>query len=386
MGKILKTINIGDKISTCIIIDFISGNTSKTRLWKVKCECGSEYIEREETLKHQKPIICVCSKYKNILNSNIGNFFVKDFDIKTKKYLVKCICNKESYKSKYQLYNTESCGCLHEIDLTNKKYERLLFLEKVNKKWKCICDCGNVKYYSAKKFGCIKSCGCLVSEKAKETIEFAIAKAYKDDFRFLRKRYQGYSDGDISFDKFYELSQLNCHYCGSLPNNLCKSFNKRNPKDIYYNGLDRVDNNIGHYINNVVPCCIICNRAKADRTLNEFIDWVRNVYKRDLLPIKQINIEKFGLLKKDYYRNYTDGLSFQEFVNFSQMDCHYCGVKPLCIKKDIKWNGVDRINSKLDHNIINCVPCCKHCNFAKNNLNIDDFYEHIEKIKLHLNL
>lgn len=379
----MKVIKVGDKISTCIVTEFISGNTSKTRVWKCICECGSEYLQREETLKHQNPLICVCSKYKKILNTKVGNYFVKDFDIKNKNYLVKCICGKEYYKSKYLLYNTDSCGCLSEADLTNKKYERLLFISKENGKWKAICNCGNIKYYFAKQFGKAKSCGCLIPKKEKRLI---IQRRKSDGFNFLRKRYNIYKDGDISFEKFYELSQLDCAYCGSKPSNFCKSFNKINPVHFYYSGLDRVNNDIGHYLNNVVPCCIICNRAKADRTLMDFFIWTKNVYKRELLKVNILNIEKFNSLKKDYNRNYTDGLSFQEFVNLSQMDCHYCGAKPLCIKEDIKWNGVDRIDSNLDHKINNCVSCCKYCNFAKNNLDINDFYNHINKIKLHLNL
>lgn len=32
------------------------------------------------------------------------------------------------------------------------------------------------------------------------------------------------------------------------------------------------------------------------------------------------------------------------------------------------YNGLDRVNNDLPHTLENCVPCCKFCNFAKNNL------------------
>ena len=62
------------------------------------------------------------------------------------------------------------------------------------------------------------------------------------------------------------------------------------------------------------------------------------------------------------------------------MNCHYCSGKPFNKKGDLLWNGIDRINSSFDHQFSNCVPCCKICNFAKSNLNINDFYNHINKI------
>lgn len=46
-----------------------------------------------------------------------------------------------------------------------------------------------------------------------------------------------------------------------------------------YNGLDRVDSKLPHNINNVVPCCIHCNKAKLDRTQDEFYAWVEKVHR-----------------------------------------------------------------------------------------------------------
>lgn len=60
------------------------------------------------------------------------------------------------------------------IDLTNKKFGKLLVLEKLYKKgnewyWKCQCDCGNfceVRGVSLRT-GKTKSCGCLKKESDK---------------------------------------------------------------------------------------------------------------------------------------------------------------------------------------------------------------------------
>jgi hypothetical protein len=100
---------------------------------------------------------------------------------------------------------------------------------------------------------------------------------------------------DLPFDVFYNLSQLNCFYCNSpcencfnvykrsLPITL-KSFKKRNFDDrcsaayykfnngyYLYSGLDRVDSSKDHTIDNVVPCCIQCNKAKNNNAMDVFL-------------------------------------------------------------------------------------------------------------------
>ena len=96
-----------------------------------------------------------------------------------------------------------------------------------------------------------------------------------------------YNDGDLSFDKFLELSQLSCHYCGIHPNNLANVFKKKLGSSDFaiengtfiYSGLDRLDNNSLHNISNLVPCCIKCNWAKNKMGYQEFLIWIAAVYK-----------------------------------------------------------------------------------------------------------
>lgn len=55
---------------------------------------------------------------------------------------------------------------------------------------------------------------------------------------------------DLTLEVYSELTQENCHYCGgNLPEAGI--------------GLDQVVPNIGYFLTNVVPCCIICNRVKG---------------------------------------------------------------------------------------------------------------------------
>lgn len=50
------------------------------------------------------------------------------------------------------------------IDISGKKFNRLLVLEKCenSRKWKCLCDCGNITFVDSRyiRHGSTKSCGC----------------------------------------------------------------------------------------------------------------------------------------------------------------------------------------------------------------------------------
>ncbi len=100
---------------------------------------------------------------------------------------------------------------------------------------------------------------------------------------------------------------------------------------------------------------------------------------------------------------YNDGIDFEDFYRISQQNCFYCGVKPGNVQNtaksdiksslyakengDFKYNGLDRVDSKLPHLITNVVPCCKWCNFSKRERDFAEFknwifelYQNIVKI------
>ena len=168
---------------------------------------------------------------------------------------------------------------MKKIDITNHKYGRLTAISEVFGKrrttWLCQCECGAFKEVVLSKLrgGQTKSCGCLNKEKrlikAKQMNSVWTKYSPKEatSRRVWKKRY---SDGDILYENFIELTSKNCFYCGEAP--------KNKQGDFIYNGLDRIDNNIGHYINNVVPCCKYCNYSKRDLTINDFFTNLFRLY------------------------------------------------------------------------------------------------------------
>jgi hypothetical protein len=90
-------------------------------------------------------------------------------------------------------------------------------------------------------------------------------------------------DFEISKDRFKELTLLNCHYCGSLPNTSIIHRNaaiKGHDSGAYiYNGVDRVDAKKGYIEGNVVPCCPLCNYMKSDFPVSDFLSHVIKISK-----------------------------------------------------------------------------------------------------------
>ena len=81
---------------------------------------------------------------------------------------------------------------------------------------------------------------------------------------------------EITDSQAHFLMQQNCYYCGCKP---AQGVNRVAVYGYTYNGLDRIDNNIGYTINNLVACCGTCNKAKGKQTLVEFKEWISRIHK-----------------------------------------------------------------------------------------------------------
>lgn len=87
---------------------------------------------------------------------------------------------------------------------------------------------------------------------------------------------------DLTKEQLKELIRQDCYYCGNPPLNMVRTFNGRNGNNIHepvpYNGIDRVDSSKGYNLDNCVTCCYLCNFAKQDRTVEQFLNWVKRIY------------------------------------------------------------------------------------------------------------
>lgn len=174
---------------------------------------------------------------------------------------------------------------MRKFEIIGKKFGRLTVLEYIdrNKGYLCECDCGNktnARSWSLKT-GRHESCGCLAKEKlAKRNFKegfISLKNEIYNNYKKAAKR-RGY-DFTLSKNEFYNLLNGDCDYCGLEPHMIWKG-TKRTIIDISkfkYNGVDRVNNNEGYKIENVVSCCKFCNNAKNTMTTEEFFVWVNRV-------------------------------------------------------------------------------------------------------------
>jgi hypothetical protein len=351
---------------------------------------------------------------------------------KYKEYECVCDCKKDkkiNILTASLLKGTKSCGCLRVYNnLTDKikpgeKYNKLLVVGFSDKemKWEFLCECGETIFLPPKRVrrGNTKSCGCLNKEKNKQKMIIQINKRSNPnpiEMLAIRVYKARYSDGDLTFQQFFDLSQKDCFYCNAKP------YNKRIKKPSQYsylaelpiekltyryNGLDRIDSGLPHNINNCVPSCGICNHMKSDLQQEKFIEHLiimskhniiysiekyRKLVINDISPFIDKNKRSlFKSIRSSYKTRYKDdpnnSLSIEMFYQLSQLPCYYCGKEKsnLCNRAktvqhasqhfidtgDFYYNGLDRIDPKLPHTYNNCIPACNICNFGKGKLSFE---------------
>lgn len=225
-----------------------------------------------------------------------------------KRHIVECICDcGQKTKVRFDQLKqgqVESCGCLMRervrIAALNKNRSKVVIgstygfvtvLERLPNNsrgaavYKCKCKCGYAycllggqisgsRLLRCRKCGHRDHLAALHENNKKPTGESACYAAFLCVKRnCAEKRNLPWS---ITIDEWKHLTGLPCHYCGCSPSNHYKAGRRNGGYD--YNGLDRVDNDMGYTLKNVVPCCKRCNHAKSDQSVAEFLEWATRVY------------------------------------------------------------------------------------------------------------
>lgn len=147
--------------------------------------------------------------------------------------------------------------------------------------WICRCDCGKTRRVKTNNLikGFVKSCGCQkdILRAKKQTKPPKIVAVNTIWHRYKKNAYYREIDFPLSKDDVKSYMFSNCHYCGSLPTNTLVMKNITGDRGVLYNGIDRIDSNLGYSKDNCVPCCKLCNMAKNDTPLDEFLAWARTL-------------------------------------------------------------------------------------------------------------
>ena len=247
-----------------------------------------------------------------------------------------CSCGNEIDVQAYNLTHehTKSCGCLYKdraaetslVDLTGRKFGRWTVLSRGESRitpsgqrktmWKCCCECGTVRDVDACNLvnGLSQSCGCLQRDNTtmdltkrkydnngnlthkfcpccKDFIDISLfgknkrrADGYNEYCNNClkydaKKRYDHYKHNakgrklcfNLTLDEFKDITSKPCIYCNGF--------------STYFNntgicGIDRIDSSKGYTIDNVIPCCEMCNKMKSNYDVNDWLNKVKIIAKR----------------------------------------------------------------------------------------------------------
>jgi hypothetical protein len=213
------------------------------------------------------------------------------------RWLCRCDCGNAKCIDAGNLRSgaSRSCGCRESLgvppkDLINRRFGRLLVIEIVKNQppiWRCRCDCGKIVVKkSSYLLNKTKSCGCLWRETAGDATRKRPFESLYNNLkrRALRKNLQF----DLTYEYFVSLTKLTrCHYCDTP----VKWSEYALDKNGRATNLDRKDSNLGYLKNNVVVCCIRCNRAKLDHFT--YSEWVKigSFIKNNVILTKGLNHE-----------------------------------------------------------------------------------------------
>ncbi len=193
--------------------------------------------------------------------------------------------NQTSFQLGHESYNKK--------DEIGNRYGKLVVIAKApNSKyglarWYCECDCGgnairtgtNLRH-AVRKRNSIPSCGC--APRSGHAPYKRSYRSYKDWAHKKKLEFQ------ISFEQFKTLIHLPCHYCKQEPYIEKFAYHRRryskgDDESAVFHGIDKVNPAKGYINNNIVTCCVYCNRAKSDLTIEEFKQHIIRLYEEFII-------------------------------------------------------------------------------------------------------
>jgi len=155
--------------------------------------------------------------------------------------------------------------------------------------YRCICTCGTETKTRRSEWGIVKSCGCKTRAYNDENLA-AFNAVYYSYQRSAKVRKLAF---ELSENEFAELTQQKCIYCNNLPATVRKTTNGK----YVYNGIDRLDNNIGYLYDNCATACKRCNFLKGTLNSGDFIEAIAQILRNN-----QLNIEIKPSKLNSYYK------------------------------------------------------------------------------------
>ncbi len=212
-------------------------------------------------------------------------------------WTMQCDCGTRFERAASRFTRQKSCGCktknnsgqMQVLDLTGFQGKGSVALRPTNKRshtytvWVMRClECGDefeTAAYNITKGVAAHRCPAWNAKYRPHIGRTPIPNSGAHVNALYANYRQAAKNRQLSFELTKEearhLFEQPCHYCGAPP---ALRYNNPNLHGSYaWNGIDRVDSAIGYTVANCVPCCSICNFAKRDMAVTDFLDWVQRL-------------------------------------------------------------------------------------------------------------
>lgn len=198
---------------------------------KCLCECENIVYIKATELPKRKSCGCRCSRVSDKKGMRFGKLIVLETipKYRNNQTYYRCVCdcgNEITVKSSALLTgNTQSCGCVHNPDLTGKIFDRLTVVKEEShighqRVWLCKCTCGNMITSTTYllQSGRVKSCGCLRSENVSSFEVFIGNYLTKNKVEYIKeysfKDCKGIGNKVLRFDFYLPVQQVLIEYDG----------------------------------------------------------------------------------------------------------------------------------------------------------------------------
>jgi hypothetical protein len=230
--------------------------------------------------------------------------------------------------------------------------------------WTSKCECGNIRELEYSNIMTAKkriengdvfvfSCGC------KSSLPFGVSASKKVYRQYkVHSATRGYCF-DLTFEEFLSITKQDCHYCGTPPKNKLGNVGKASRGNGYYvySGIDRMKNNIGYVLDNIVPCCKRCNRAKDVMGTEEFLEWIAKVYEHSV-------VSQFGFC--DFLRKFLFKVGKYSFLATFIITINGC----FSTKQKAKFDNLYKWNTNpKPSNVTKEIMDSMHSNYDTGNVN-----------------
>ncbi len=185
-------ISVGYRTGMLEVVEPTTNRKNGYTIWQCRCDCGGERCLDTRTLQRGTIQDCGCVTKvppgaSDLTGMRFGKLVVvapTDRRLHTSVvWRCLCDCDNVAYVSARQLQSgyTKSCGCLGHPplkDFIGKRFGKLTVIAYEEKRagmhrWRCKCDCGNetVVGQTLLQTGKTKSCGCVQAEVYRENLK-----------------------------------------------------------------------------------------------------------------------------------------------------------------------------------------------------------------------